>query len=281
MTTLLKRLLGGFVVVALVSYLLTAAALYFVQDYLLFPAIAFDKGTPFPLPPPGIDRFTANTADGETLEVWTNWKREKPTNFVALIFHGNGETVADKNFLGFFEELGVGAFTFDYRGFGKSSGWPSEEGIYLDADSVWRAVSTMTGSNEKQLIILGNSIGSGPAAYLAKKLRPKALILLAGYSDIPSVVETMPLHAPFRFLLRYRFPTSEYLQDLSDTCTVLAHGMRDATIPFSHLAKLESSISSKYQPRIIISESAGHNNLYYAVKDRLKAATIECLRENS
>lgn len=262
----------------ILAFLFLGGLLWLLQDFIIFPVLTiFPKPKEVIKAPEGIESFFTETSDGKKLEVWTNAPQKPKTDLVGIIFHGNGETVTNLSFVPFLTELGITAFTFDYRGYGNSNGWPSEKGLYLDAEAVWKAVSERTKVSADKVVIVGNSIGSGPAAYLAQKINPKALILLSAYYDFPSLVSQIPVYAPFRFFLRYKLPTGDYLSKLSSTCVVLAHGKRDGTIPFSHLGKLRERLSPTVKVSVIESEKAGHNDIYYAIENELIEKTRGCL----
>lgn len=276
----LSGLIKKALVTLLIAYLGIAAFLYSTQELFIFPMLRArlrPSQNPVIKPPSGIDEFFVRTEDGNDIHVWTTFKPgDKPQN-VAMIFHGNGETVSSQNFLPFFKNLGVPAFTFDYRGYGRSSGWPSEEAINSDAAAVWAEIQKRTGIDSKHLILLGNSIGSGPATFLAHKISPKALILIAAYSDFPTLVSGMPLYAPFRFILRYQLPVASYLKDLNVKCLIMAHGKQDEVIPLSHLETNLKNVKTDTNLTVLESEDARHGDIFYKVEDRLNTATKKCL----
>ncbi len=278
-----RRLLFKVVIYAGRIYIILAVLLWFGQDLLLFPMLSAKiiSSTPQQKPPATIDSFFVDTDDGEKLEVWTTFSRTEnlTSPYVGIIFHGNGETVAARNYLPFFARHKIPAFTIDYRGYGNSSGWPREENIFRDTEAFWRAVQARTGVRAENVIILGNSIGSGPASYLAASIAPRALILIAGFSSLPEVLDDIPSYAPFRWLLRYRFPNSEHLQKLKSDCVILAHGMKDSTINFRHLDLLKHSASHAGVQRVLslTSQQASHNDIYYLVEEELDRSLEECL----
>lgn len=266
--------------IALAVYIGMAVVLFASQELFIFPMLRAHLGFSDPeigVPPDGIEEFFVKTEDGNDINVWTTFKKgEQPKN-IAMVFHGNGETVASQNFLPFFRDLGIPAFTFDYRGYGRSSGWPSEAGINLDADAVWSEIQRRTGINANQLIIIGNSIGTGPATRLAHRVSPKALILIAAYSDFPTLVSGMPVYAPFLFTLRYKLPVAEYLKDIKTDCVIFAHGIRDEIIPFSHRLTNASAVNPNVNSIILDSETARHGDIFYKTEDRLKVEVLKCL----
>ena len=270
-------------VYALRIYIIIAVLLWFGQELLLFPMLiskVTGKSTPAPVPAT-VESFFIDTDDGEKLEVWTSYGRSPDLSspYVGLIFHGNGETVAAGNYLPFFARHKIPAFTIDYRGYGNSTGWPGERTILSDSETFWRAVQERTGVLAKNVIILGNSIGSGPASYLASLIEPRALILIAGFSSLAEVLADIPSYSPFRWLLRYQFPNREYLQKLKTNCLILAHGMKDTTINFRHLDLLKQSASHPNigQVLTLTSQVAGHNDIYYAVEEQLDRSLDGCL----
>jgi len=263
-------------------YLGLGALLYFSQDAIVFPAAFAPKSWHSNKARlASIEEFRVKTSDDEELVVWRSpvLNEADKLPFVAIIFHGNGETIHTRNFMPFFNSLGVTAYNFDYRGFGDSTGYPSEEGLYRDAEAVWQFVSQKEGIDAKQVILLGNSLGSGPSSYLASKIHPKGLILVAGYSSLVSVASSQILYRPFSFLLKHKFPTSEYIAKLTDTCTIFVHGKDDEVIPFSELRKLTDSISPNLPHHILVSDVAMHNNVYYTLEEQLKLVTKICLSQ--
>lgn len=267
----------------IVGYLLLSLLIWLTQDLLLFPLLQkrLFSGPAQIVPPAHIEQFSVITPDGETLDVWTTHGKNPQLTapFVGLIFHGNGETVATGNFLPFFARHKIPAFTFDYRGYGKSTGWISEGALLNDAETIWQAIQARTGVPASQAVILGNSIGTGPASWLASRISPKTLILLAGYSDIPEILKDMPIYRPFTWLLRYHLPTARYLQNVTSECVILGHGKRDQVINFRHLELLSNAINQKQVPkRIALSnEEASHDDIYYKVEEALDEALDRCL----
>ena len=269
--------------IAVLAYFVTALVLWRSQEYLIFPALEWQsaiRSNP-PIPPAGIESFFVSTPDGEKLNVWTTDTKNPALDapYVGLIFHGNGETVASMNYLPFFARHGIPAFTFDYRGYGESTGWPSEEKMEQDAQTVWEAIQKRTGKNTSQLIILGNSLGSAPASHLASVVSPRALIIIAGFSSMPEVLKNLPLYRPFLWALRYQFDNVSKLSKIKVDCAFLAHGKKDPIIPFDHQGRLENALSKSSAKEVVIlnDENASHTDIYYAVENQLNATVDKCL----
>jgi fermentation-respiration switch protein FrsA (DUF1100 family) len=115
--------------------------------------------------------------------------RRGPSCFYA---HGNGGNVTDCYWKVRFltEKLGVSVLCFDYRGFGKSEGTASEEGILKDARAARRWLAIRTGVKESDIVLLGTSLGGAVAVDLAARDGARGLILESTFSSIPDVADS-------------------------------------------------------------------------------------------
>ncbi len=265
-------------------YPVLALVLWLAQELLLFPFLALELFTSESIAPPqpGITSYMVSTPDGAELEVRTTYQTTPglTSPYVALIFHGNGETVANANFLPFFAKHRIPAFTFDYRGYGNSTGWPSEKKLLNDAEVVWRSVQARTSNDAAHTIILGNSIGAGMASYLASRINARVTVLLSAYASIPEIVHDSPVYSLFRWVLRYRLPTTTYLASAKMKCLILAHGKLDPIIKFRHLDLVAQSAEHPGIEKVtpLVSDVASHNDIFYKIEGELDAALENCLK---
>ncbi len=261
-------------------YVFVAFFLYLAQEIVIFPRLISSKlSKPKRTIPKEIESIFAQTTDGEKIEIWTNHQPNEKVDNVAIIFHGNGETVEARNYMGFFEKVGIKSFTFDYRGTGLSSGWPSEKGLYLDAEAVHRTVLERTKLENKNIIILGNSLGSGPASYLASKIDPKGLILLSAYASMQSLAKERAFYKFFAYTVRYILPTAQYVSKINNSFLILAHGMKDEVIPFANLYKIKKNVQITDKFYVFESKESFHKGLYDNIEDELIVKTKEFLAE--
>jgi uncharacterized protein len=156
-----------------------------------------------------------------------------------------------------YTQLGYDVFVLDYRGYGKSGGRPrGEEQFFADVEAAY--LQLLQEYEEQQVVVLGISLGSGPAAWLASRHQPAMLLLLTPYYSLTDMMRrTMPLVPTF--LLKYPFRTHDYLPQVSAP-VYLIHGTRDEVIPFDSSLKLQPFL--KPGDRLIPIEGEYHNSLH-------------------
>lgn len=245
------------------------------QDIQIFPgANLFGPRTL--VPNADIDPILLTSRDGTEFYIW-RMKAHKKKGAV-LFFHGNGETVAGiYPWQVWLRELGISSYAVSYRGYGPSHGWPSEEGIYEDSDVSWEFLK----SKEKgvPLGVLGSSIGTGPASYIASRYNPEFLVLLSPFISLKEIVSEHPLFWPLVSLLRHEFPNLEHLQSASYRCLIIAHGTIDTVIPVSHSRRINEDLLSKVKPvKYIEFPEVGHNDLLSKGRGRIGDELVRCLK---
>lgn len=260
-------------------------ALVFVgsQDLQIFPALVpslMKKKVREPdKVPPGIKSTFLTTPDGKKIEMWQMLVEPQPGKVrrAALILHGNGGPV--DSFLGYqkwLDSLGISSYQVEYRGHGRSTGWPTEKGINLDAETGMKFLLGREEIDPSKVIVVGISLGSGPAAYLAKRFNVGTLVLITPYTSLPEVVKDSPILKYLVPFLWYKFPTQQYLEGTS-ACVVMAHGRKDDVIPFSHFERLKNEFTGKGGLQTVVSEEASHNDLFGLIKPELSEKLRTCL----
>ena len=136
--------------------------------------------------------------------------------------------------------LRINLLAVEYPGYGiyEDKGGPSEEKIYRDAELVYNFVLCMTSLREKDIILLGRSLGSGPATYISSKFEPGGLILMSPYTSIKSVATNKV--GFLSFLLAQQFDNLSRMDKV--TCpTFIVHGQKDRLIPIDHAYALKDA----------------------------------------
>ncbi len=114
------------------------------------------------------------TRDGETLHAW--WVPAADARGTVLFFHGNAGNISHRlDYLLMFHRLRYSTLIVDYRGYGRSTGSPSEEGTYRDAEAAWDYLRNARGVGTQHLVVAGESLGGAVATWLAASLPPPPL----------------------------------------------------------------------------------------------------------
>jgi len=240
--------------VLFIGYILICVFLYFFQEKLIFfpEKLARDYSFHFKQP---FEEIDIPTADGDSL----NGLLFTVDQSKGLIFylHGNAGSLAGwGEIAGTYTALGYSVFFLDYRGFGKSQGKIKSRSQFLG--DVQRAYDLKKKRfDENATIILGYSIGSGPAAYLASENNPRKLILQAPYYSVSNMMRKRFPIIP-TFLLKYNFQTFAYLKNCAMP-VVIFHGDSDEVIDYHSSKKLEAEF--KDRDTLITLKGQGHNGM--------------------
>lgn len=191
------RVLGGIVGLVVVLAVVIAAAWPVIAPRLIYSPRALPENHRSPdVWGYSGEQVDVQTRDGETLHGWWLTSTADLKNPCTVLFtHGNGGNVTSQaGFMRPFLAAGFDALVFDYRGYGASSGQPSESGLYSDAAAAFEYLTTTRGVRSDQVLIVGHSLGSAVATELASRREPAGLILAAPFSSFP---EAMNAHAPW------------------------------------------------------------------------------------
>ncbi|MGO4407338.1 alpha/beta hydrolase [Bosea sp. RAF48] len=224
------RLLKLIAVLGVAGYLAMLGMLYTRQRELLYPRdpAKVDIATAGLV---AAEEATIATADGERLIAWIVPPRaDKP---VLLYFHGNAGNLARTGRVGRFRALtedGAGLFAVSYRGYGGSTGSPSEDGLLQDARAAYGAAADRFGTG--RLVGYGESLGTGVLLKLAAEVPLKAVVLEAPYLSIAAVAQERYPYAPVGSFMKDQFHSDEVVGRLKTPLLVM-HGERDKVIPFA------------------------------------------------
>ena len=198
--------------------------------------------------------LTVATADGEQLRAWLMRAREPRATVV--YFHGNGGNLSLwASILAGVARHGYSVLAFDYRGYGVSTGRPTERGLYRDVDAVLGRV-VETREPGVPLIYWGRSLGCSMAAYAASVHAPDGIVLESGFPDARAVVRSSPPLAFLALFSTYRFPAAALMERVRAPALVL-HGDRDSVIPFALGRALYEGIPG---PKQFVSIRGGDHN---------------------
>ena len=193
------------------------------------------EGSPGDLERPYEDVFF-KASDGTRLNGWFYPANTNVTGLVVLVCHGNAGNLSHRlSLIDILRKAGASVFAFDYRGFGRSEGKPSEKGVYLDADAAFEWLRSR-GFCQTNIIALGESLGGGVVCELSTRKQLAGLILQSTFTSVPDVAAEMISWLPVRLLLTTRFNNHDKLKRINIPVLVL-HGRKDTIIPFRHAEK--------------------------------------------
>jgi hypothetical protein len=198
-----------------------------------------------------------------------------------LVCHGNAGNIGGRlDRATFFHRiLGVDVFLFDYRGFGRSDGRPSEEGTYRDAVAAYRYLTGTRGIPGDRIVLFGESLGAAVAIELALRERAGALVLEAPFTSVADMVRVAyPFLTPFTSLVRTRYDNLRKIHDVTLPLLVF-HGRRDPVVPFEHG---EALFRAAREPKTFVALSrAGHADGYEVEGDAYWSAWKKLLESRS
>jgi uncharacterized protein len=173
-----------------------------------------------------------------------------------LICHGNGGNISHRlALIDTLLDLGANVFIFDYRGYGKSAGWPGENGTYRDAEAAHSWLQTR-GIAATNMIAYGESLGGAVATELAVRQPLGGLILQSTFTSLPDLGQELLPWLPVRALAHYRYDTRGKLPNLGLPVLIL-HGRADSLIPYSHA---ERNFAVANEPKLLWELAGDHND---------------------
>lgn len=255
----------SFLTVFGVMYLLYVSYIYFNQEEMVFRAYKLSENHQFNFGEK-FEEVTIPSFDGKQLHGLL-FKTSNPKGLIFYL-HGNAGTVDDwGNNASIYTDLGYDIFFLDYRGFGKSEGEiENQEQIYNDISIAYDSVTTHYKS--KEIILIGYSIGTGLASYLATVKNSNKLILQAPYYNF---LEFSTGRAPYfpDFLKKFQFETNQYIVKVKAPI-YLFHGNQDQLISVSNSQRLKKIIKPNDQLFILDGEDHIGINDNYDFQQHLK-----------
>ncbi len=180
-----------------------------------------------------------------------------------LYSHGNAEDLAQTD--GLYAELharSIGVMAYDYPGYGLSTGTPNENSCQRAIQAAWKHL-TDSGIPASSIIIVGRSVGSGPAVWLASREKPAGLALISPFRS----AFTAAIPTPFSIFPGDRFPNMSRIRSMHHPLLII-HGEEDNVINVSHGKKLFAASPSEDKTLKLI-PNAGHNDLFEIAGDEI------------
>jgi fermentation-respiration switch protein FrsA (DUF1100 family) len=199
-----------------------------------------------------------HAADGVELHGW--WIPHPKARGVVLYCHGNTGSIAQRiGVLAHLRRLRVHVFAFDYRGYGRSAGEPSEEGLYLDVRAAYDHLVGPLAQPAASVILFGHSLGGAVAVDCALDRPLAGLVVQASFTHIRDAAKAFYPHFPIHLAARHQFVSIEKVPKLT-LPKLFIHGRSDETVPFELGERLYEAAS---EPKEFLPiPRAGHNDLH-------------------
>ncbi len=206
----------------------------------------------------GLDYEEVNimTADGLRLSAWFIPSEE--SRAVLLFCHGNGGNISHRlEKIMILNRLGLDILIFDYRGYGKSSGRPSENGLYIDAEAVYDHMVNERRQPPQKIIGYGESLGSPVVINLALKREMAGIIIEEAFTSVKDMAKK---HFPFipAFLLKNGYNSLKMIKNVQIPKLVF-HSVNDEIVPFEQGERIFNRAS---EPKKFIELRGGHNDAF-------------------
>jgi fermentation-respiration switch protein FrsA (DUF1100 family) len=244
--------------ILILAYLGVCLVLWLLENSLVYrPSSAHDWTAPPADIQADIQDVDLSSADGTQIHAW--WLPCQGADEAVLYCHGNAGNLSYRggSMAKMCDLLKVQVLIFDYPGYGKSGGRPTEQGCYHAADAAYAYLTDQKKIAPDKILLYGGSLGGGVAVDLASRKPHRGLILVKTFTSAPEAGASMLPWLPVRWLMRNRFDNLSKIK----TCTrpvFIAHGTADTLIPFAQGKRLYEAANEPKQ--FFTLEGADHND---------------------
>ncbi|MHC5112044.1 MAG: alpha/beta hydrolase [Planctomycetota bacterium] len=255
-------------------YILVCAAIALFQRHLVFFPSDDYVGSPSDLGMEFEDVFLT-TADGVRIHGW--FVPRQDASHTMLMFHGNAGNITHRLVsIRELHRLGFNVLMIDYRGYGRSEGAPSEQGLYLDADVALKHLVEDREIVPETIIFYGRSLGGAVSVELATRHRPAAMVLECTFTRLADVAQLHYPLLPVGLMLTHRFESIDRIDKVN--CPVLIfHGSDDGLIPAALGRRLYEAAAP---PKAFHKTPGGHNDAGFTYSPQYGEVLIDFLKQH-
>jgi len=252
------RMLFWLISIVIFVLLSMSIYLYFYQKHMVFYPMKDLAVTPADMNIEYEDAYI-QTDDAVTIHAWYV-PADSPGGRAVLFCHGNAGNISHRlETIDFLHHLNLNVLIFDYRGYGMSTGEPSEEGVYSDARACYEWLKNEKGFKADDVIVFGRSLGGAVAIDLVSKLPCRALVVESSFTSAADMARKIFPFLPTGLILRYKFDSLRKIELVR--CPVLiTHSPDDDLIPYSMGERL---FERACQPKQFLKISGYHNDRDY------------------
>lgn len=264
---ILISLVAGYVIIVMLMYALQFRLVYHPQKTI--EATPSGAGLQY-------EDVTFQTEDDIKLHGW--FVPADSAALTVLYFHGNAGNISGRlETIQLLHRLGLNVFMFDYRGYGKSQGRPSEEGTYRDAQAAWNYLRSEQQLADSTIVIMGRSLGGAVAAWLSARESPAASIIESTFTSAPELGSDLYPWLPVRWLIKYEYNTLEQLKQI-ESPVFMAHSRQDQVVPFHHGRALFEAAN---QPKTFIELRGSHASGFWDTGAKYREGLKQFLRNHT
>lgn len=216
------------------------------------------------------------TSDGVRLHSWY-FGATNPAAPLLIWFHGNGGNLTYRAPVA--AELarrGVSVFLFDWRGYGRSEGSPTERGLFRDSMAAYDFAARTYGP-QRPIVLYGESLGGPYAAYVARKRPSCAVVVENSFSSLSDIANAVYSPLPLGLVVSRSLRTADWIREAKVPLLVM-HGRRDRIIPFALGKRIYDAAAEPKE--LFISERADHSGIPDAEGDRYYDVVLSFLTKH-
>jgi len=212
-------------------------------------------------------------SDGVKLHGW--YLPRADAKLTALFCHGNAGNVSDRvEKLVILHSLGVNVFIFDYRGYGRSEGRPSEQGTYRDALAAYEWLRAQKKTEPRQIVLYGESLGCAMAVEVATQHDVGGVVLESAFTNVPDMARAIYPIIPLHLFCHYRYDSLAKLGRVKAPVLIF-HSREDEIVPFQHGQRL---FAAAPEPKRFVELRGDHNGGFAVSEETYRRGLREFFR---
>lgn len=221
------------------------------------------------------ESVTFETIDEEDIHGW--FIPHEHARATLLYFHGNAGNMSDRvESVKMLHSLRLNVFIIDYRGYGQSSGSPSEAGTYRDARAAWYYLTETRNISAENILLYGRSLGGAVAIELATRVQPGAMIIGSTFTSARDMARKMFPYVPVGILMSISYNSEERIENINIP-TLFTHSVNDDLIPFELGNRLYNAAN---EPKRFVELQGGHNDNVFVSREKYLSAIDNFIAEH-
>ncbi len=202
------------------------------------------------------------SSDGNKLNGW--YVPAEKSELTLLFCHGNAGNISNRlEVIDMFCGIGLSVFIFDYRGYGRSLGTPTEKGLYLDAQAAYNYLIKKRNLSDGSIVVYGKSMGANVAVDLCSRVKPAALISESAFTSALEMGKRLFPFLPISWFITIKYDALSKIKAIT-VPKLIIHSVDDEVIPFEHGKRL---FEAAPDPKEFYPMRGGHNDAVFLEKD--------------